>query len=94
MKILSAVARRPVLSFTVVVIAGLLAIAALPQLRWRAQVAFMHVAGQIPDIEMKETLAYMLPGSDQSMARLIETRNPHAVIRNAKTSTADIESGP
>ena len=93
MKIFSAVARRPVVSVFVVVIAGLLAIVALPQLRWRAQVAFMHVAGQIPDIEMKETLAYMLPGSDQSMARLIETRNPHAVIRNAKTSAADIESG-
>jgi alcohol dehydrogenase (cytochrome c) len=93
MNIFGAARRRPLLAVGVVILAGVAAVFALPQLRWRAQVTLMHLSGQIPDIEIGEVLAYMSPGSDQSLARLIETRNPYAVIRNAKTSEDDVEAG-
>ena len=56
-------------------------------------VLLLHVAGEIPDITLQEVVAYMLPGSDQSMRHLIARRNPFAVIRNARTSQDDIEAG-
>src|SRR6476646_2968227 len=70
-----------------------LTIISVGALRWRVQVVLMHVSGQIPDIELKQILAYMMPGSDQSLAFLIERRTPYAVIRNFKTSPADIQTG-
>lgn len=51
-------------------IMGSLAIAAvalIPGLRWRAQVLILHTTGQLPDIELEELLAFMMPGSDQSL---------------------------
>ena len=63
------------------------------QLRWRAQLVLLHMTGQIPDIDLKQILAYMMPGSDQSMAFLVEKRNPFAVIRNFRTAPADLEAG-
>jgi alcohol dehydrogenase (cytochrome c) len=84
-------ARLIVLAVSVVAIGG--AVALVPQARWRVQVIALHLAGRIPDIDLKELVAFMLPGSDQSMTRLIETHNPHAVIRNARTSAADIAKG-
>ncbi len=68
-------------------------VAAVPQVRWRIHVVMLHVTGKIPDITLQEVIAYMMPGSDQSMTGLIEKRNPFAVIENAKTSPADITSG-
>jgi alcohol dehydrogenase (cytochrome c) len=74
----------------VVVAVGL---AAVPQLRWRVHVLFLHVTGKIPDITLREVVTYMMPGSDQVMTELIEKRNPFAVIKNAKTSSGDVASG-
>jgi alcohol dehydrogenase (cytochrome c) len=70
-----------------------LAVITVPRLRWRAHVVLLHVTGQIPDIELKEMLAYMMPGSDQWMEPLIERRNPYAVIHNFRTTPTDIVAG-
>jgi alcohol dehydrogenase (cytochrome c) len=61
--------------------------------RWRAQVVALYLAGQIPNIGLKQLLVYLTPGSGQWLRPLIETRNPYAVIRNVKTAPADIEAG-
>jgi len=47
----------------------------------------------IPDIELKRLLAYMMPGSGQWLRPLVETHNPYAVIRNVRTTPADIQAG-
>ncbi|PYO98733.1 MAG: hypothetical protein DMD61_09135 [Gemmatimonadetes bacterium] len=64
-----------------------------PHVRWRAHVVLLYLTGQIPDIGLKPLLVYMMPGSGQYMRPLVETHNPYAVIRNAKTTPADIQTG-
>src|SRR5881396_252106 len=73
--------------------AACVAITLSPSLRWRAEVVLLSLAGRIPDIELKRLLVYMMPGSGQWVKPLIETRNPHAVIRNVKATPADIQAG-
>jgi alcohol dehydrogenase (cytochrome c) len=73
-----------------------LAVAALEvdaRVRWRTEVLALYAARQIPDIELNELLTYLRPGADQALTRLVETRNPYAVIRNPHVSVADIERG-
>lgn len=77
----------------IAVVAVVAAVFALPQLRWRVQVLAMHASGKIPDITLRELVVLMLPGSEQSLTPLIETRNPHAVIRNFHNSPADVAAG-
>jgi alcohol dehydrogenase (cytochrome c) len=77
---------------TVILIALVLMIL-VPQLRWRAHVTYLHLTGQVPDIEFRDLFTYMLPSSDQSMTRLITTHNPYAVIKNFRTSDSDRRTG-
>src|SRR5947208_6437040 len=81
------------LSAVGVLLAALGVILIPPPVRWRAEVVLLSLAGQIPDIELKQLLVYMMPGSGQWVKPLIETRNPHAVIRNVKATPADIQAG-
>src|SRR5207249_2134656 len=81
------------LSAVGVLVAALVAIMIPAPVRWRAEVVLLSLAGRIPDIELKQLLAYMMPGSGQWLRPLIETRNPYAVIRNVKTTPADIQAG-
>lgn len=37
-------------------------VVALPGLRWRARMIALHLAGQIPDIELGQLIVYTLPG--------------------------------
>jgi len=85
--------RRVLFAAGVLPLLFVLTIIGVGALRRRAQVVLMHVSGQISDIELKQVLAYMMPGSDQSMAFLIEKRNPHAVVRSFRTSPADVQTG-
>ena len=85
--------RRLLIATSVLASACLLTVVVMGQLRWRAEVVLLHMTGQIPDIELKQILAYMMPGSDQSIEFLLERRTPYAVIRNFKTSPADIQNG-
>jgi alcohol dehydrogenase (cytochrome c) len=66
---------------------------AVPALRWRFQVLGLHLAGKIPDIETAELMAFLMPGSEQSLARLPETRNPHAILSNKRTAPDDLATG-
>ena len=75
------------------IVLAIIAVAAVDQLRWRVHIVALHLAGKIPDIALKEVVAYSMPGSEQVMPQLIERRNPYAVIRNAKTSEADVTAG-
>src|SRR5882762_8007914 len=65
----------------------------VPTLRWRAQVVFMMATGQIPDIEWHDLITFLFPSSEQPIARLIDTRNPYAVIHNPHSSPADVSAG-
>ncbi|HEV8380334.1 MAG TPA: PQQ-binding-like beta-propeller repeat protein [Gemmatimonadales bacterium] len=62
-------------------------------IRWRAHVLALYLTGQISDIGLKQLLAYMRPGSGQYMQPLVQTHNPYAVIRNVKTTPADVQAG-
>ena len=84
---------RLFLAVAALFVAGIAAAAAVGSIRWRVQVIALHLGGKIPDITFKEVISYMLPGSDQSMASLIERRNPYAVIHNYRTSEADVTAG-
>ena len=81
------------LSAVAVLVAALVAIMIPAPVRWRAEVVLLSLAGRIPDIGLKQLLAYMMPGSGQWLRPLIETHNPYAVIRNVKTTPADIQAG-
>ena len=74
-------------SIAVLMAVAVLAVVAVPQLRWRAHLVLLAAAGKIPDLEWSDLLSFMSPSSEQSVTRLVETRNPYSVIRNPKTSS-------
>ena len=76
-------------------IVGLIAVVvmAVPPLRWRVHLVVLTAAGKIPDLGWADLLSFLSPRSPQSLARLIETRNPYSVIRNPRSSPADVEAG-
>lgn len=89
----SALRSRLLLLVLAMFIVGVIACAAIPNIRWRIHVVLLQVTGKIPDISLREAVAYMLPGTDQSLFDLIDRRNPYAVIKNFKTSNSDVASG-
>ena len=66
---------------------------AVPSIRWRAEVVLLKAAGQIPDIEWHYLIPLLLPASQQSLARLIDTRSPYGVIHNPNTAADDVKAG-
>ena len=84
---------RLLLAVAALFVVGVAAAAAVEPIRWRVEVIALQLGGKIPDITLKEVITYMLPGSDQSMAWLVERRNPYAVIRNFRNSEADVNAG-
>src|SRR5215470_2394568 len=93
MKLVTALRRHSFRTFGVLALLAAGVVASVSELRWRVEVLALHVAGRIPDIELGEVVAFMMPDSEQSMTRLIETRNPHAVIKNFHVSAADVTAG-
>ncbi len=93
MKIRTKTGKRVLYGIVALIIVGVAAGAGVGTIRWRVQVIALHLSGAIPDITLREVIAYMLPGSDQSMAFLIEQPNPYAIIRNFRTSESDIQAG-
>src|SRR3989454_7325489 len=83
--------RRLLTVAVLVAVSGAMMISA--HVRWRAQVVLLYLTGQIADIGLKPLLVYMMPGSDQYLRPLAESHNPYAVIRNVKTTSADIQAG-
>lgn len=84
--------RLPVATFLVLVLTGVL-MAATPALRWRAQLVGLFAAGRIPDFDWSDLVAILSPDSPQQSARLVETRNPYAVMQNPHRTPADVEAG-
>ena len=74
---------------------GLMAVPfAIPQVRWRAQAVVMLATGHIPDLEMRELLDFLKPGSEQTeIRRILTTRNPYAVIHVPATARAAKDAG-
>jgi alcohol dehydrogenase (cytochrome c) len=70
-----------------------LAVVAVPTLRWRAHVLLLNASGGIPHIEWSELLPLLSPSASHSLAPILETRNPYAVIRNPLGSSADVTDG-
>jgi alcohol dehydrogenase (cytochrome c) len=91
--VLSFIKRRPLMTVALALLVVLAAALSTPRLRWRVEVLALHLQGKIPDIEFGEVVSFMMPGSEQSMTRLIDTHNPHAVIKNFHISAADVAAG-
>jgi alcohol dehydrogenase (cytochrome c) len=85
--------RSGTLLLAILLLLAIVAVAAVPSIRWRVQVMGLFAAGKIPDVELGDMLRWVRPGSEQMTPRLIATRNPHAVIKNARTRPADIAAG-
>lgn len=75
-----------------IVLLGTLVLA-VPTLRWRTQLIGLYATGRIPDFELTDLLSILSPGSPQQSARLVETRNPYAVMQNPHTSVAAVAAG-
>ena len=66
----------------------------VPGLRWRLQIFYQDATGRIPDLELSELPALLMPGSRQpQIARLVVTHNPYAVIHVPSNTPADIAKG-
>lgn len=82
-------------SLAAICIAVGVAAAMVPSLRWRTQLVLLHAAGEIPDIGWQDVLKFVGPGSSgyNNLARLIDTKNPHAVVGNPHASAIDLQAG-
>jgi len=83
-----------VLLGSLVVLVALAAISLLnTEARWRWQVLGMKATGMLQEIEWRELLPMLKPGSEIWLRPLVEAPNPYAVIVNPRTSPRDIETG-
>jgi alcohol dehydrogenase (cytochrome c) len=80
-----------VLAVLVLLAAG--TVVAMPNLRWRAAIVVLNATGGIPRIPWGELVALLSPSAPRSLAPLVETRNPYAIIRNTHTSETDEAAG-
>lgn len=69
------------------------AVAGVGQLRWRAELVGLHLAGNIPDITFGELLAMLRPGSGQWLEGMVENRSPYETVINPHKTDADIAQG-
>src|SRR3569833_843183 len=83
------------LMIAVLVFLGCVVIAiTVPGLRWRLQVVYLDLTGRIPDLEIRELPALLMPGANQPrIARLVVTHNPYAVIHVPTDTAADVAAG-
>lgn len=70
-----------------------ISIISIPSLRWRMHLSVLFLSGKIPDISYEDFVFMLSPNSGQSLTRMIETRDPHAVIHNTKYSDENILIG-
>jgi alcohol dehydrogenase (cytochrome c) len=76
-----------------VLAAALMLVLLIPSLRWRAHITLLYATGQIADIDISDFVGFLSPDSGQSLTRMIETRDPYAVIRIPDSSGAAISAG-
>jgi alcohol dehydrogenase (cytochrome c) len=77
-----------------VAILTLVAVSALPRLRWRIQVLGLELTGRIPDIGFADLLVMVMPGSGQThLSALGAARNPYPLIVVPPLSAAQQAAG-
>src|SRR5581483_10650069 len=87
-------ARRRLVIATMILLAFGVITVTVPGLRWRLQVVYLDLTGRIPDLELSELPALLMPGTRQpQIARLVITHNPYAVIHIPSNTPADITAG-
>ena len=65
-----------------------------PSVRWRAVAVWLDLTGRIPDLPVADLLAMLRPQSGQvHLSRIIDTRNPYAVIQIPPLSAAQQAAG-
>ncbi len=73
---------------------ALVTTACLPKFRWRVEVLWLELSGQIPDLSLKDLLLAIMPGSGQTgISGLTYTHNPYAVVVVPPLSTAEKAAG-
>jgi alcohol dehydrogenase (cytochrome c) len=86
--------RQRLLIAALVLLAGVVTALVVPAIRWRLQIVYLDLLGRIPDLELSELPALLLPGSGQpKIARLVVTHNPYAVIHVPSNTPEDIAAG-
>jgi alcohol dehydrogenase (cytochrome c) len=86
--------RHRMLVAILVLLAGAVIAVVVPGIRWRLQIVYLDLLGRIPDLELRELPALLMPGSGQTkIARLVVTHNPYAVIHVPSDAPADIGAG-
>ena len=87
-------ARRRLMIAALVFLGCVVITITVPGLRWRLQVVYLDLTGRIPDLEIQELPALLIPGANQPrIARLVVTHNPYAVIHVPTNTPADIAAG-
>lgn len=87
-------ARRRLIITSMLLLACVVIAITVPGLRWRLQVVYLDLTGRIPDLELRELPALLMPGTRQpQIARLVSTHNPYAVIHLPYNTPADIAAG-
>src|SRR6185312_7493909 len=67
---------------------------ALPALRVRSEAVWLDLTGRIPDLSLGDLLSMLRPGSKNlETGRLVDTRNPYAVIRVPPLNAAQKAAG-
>ncbi len=67
---------------------------AVPQVRWRVKAVALQMSGRIPDMRLSELLRLILPGGAQpQFSRIVDSRNPYAVVRIPSSRPADLAAG-
>jgi alcohol dehydrogenase (cytochrome c) len=86
--------RRRLVITLMILLACAVVVIFVPGLRWRLQVIYLDVLGRIPDLELSEVPALLMPGARQpQIARLVITHNPYAVIHIPSNTPADVAAG-
>jgi alcohol dehydrogenase (cytochrome c) len=85
--------RHWLFALAALIVATVVAVVAVEDLRWRAQVIGLHLQGEIPDIELGQLVRMLRPGSGQWLKGMLEYRSPYEFIVNPYKSEADRQRG-
>ena len=85
---------KPAVGALAAILAIIIAALAVPGIRVRATALGLDLTGRIPDLSVRDLLAMMQPKSKElQLGRLVDTRNPYAVIMVPPLSAAQREAG-
>lgn len=85
--------RKLVAGFTVLLLAGLSAIIAIPELNWRAEVIVLQARGKLVGIGWADLLPMLRPGSPIYLESITKTHNAYSTIRNPRIGISDMQRG-